>query len=184
MRLLILLALLITLSACQPATLPTLLQLTNHTFSTTYDCQGSYETSALFLSESSQAINGPELVIRGTCGELPTISTATAGNDLGFATDIGAVPLNTLNCQDAFLLATLYTENSSRNSVRLIEGHTYLVANSFSNERTYWGFTANSVSQSPTGGAQASITYTIYLFEIYQGTASPNFSWANLPGSG
>ena len=181
LRTLFITAFLCCLVFAQTSQFPPLLQLTNYQFSNTYGC-GSYESGALYLSQQSQSMNTPELLLDGYCGQTPYATAATSGNNLGFISDIGMVMLQNVTCQDAVHMTQSYIQTDGA-SVLLQEGHTYLVCNSFQSLRTYWGFTVNSMQSTLTSN-QVQITHTIYLYEVITAQqTSPGFEWDVYPGS-
>lgn len=166
--------------AFSQAQLPTLLQLTNYQFDNTYGC-GSFESGSLFLSSYSLSVNSPELVLEAYCGSTPYAYAATAGNDLGFISDIGNVDLQNLTCNMAVQMTQGYSSTLSERFY-IQAGHTYLVSNSFADIRAYWGFTVENIENTPVGN-QVQIVYTIYLYEIVTAQqSSPGFNWTAYPG--
>jgi len=64
-------------------TLPQLNTIVRGVSLTPYSCSGSYDTSALFLSDYSKMMNGPDLLYDGFCtpGSSLTFTSDTAGDD-------------------------------------------------------------------------------------------------------
>src|SRR5215467_14215592 len=68
----------------------------------TEDPQTGYAGSALFLTDHSRRINGPELLFNGACKSPDFFSVATAGDDIDTITDYGDIPLTDLAPSDLF----------------------------------------------------------------------------------
>jgi len=92
----------------QASDLPDLHKIQRVTLSPSYGCrsveyfQKGYANTALFLTERSRRINGPELLFNGACKSVDTFGAATAGDDLDVIADYGDIPLANLAPFDLF----------------------------------------------------------------------------------
>jgi hypothetical protein len=162
----------VVLAASLP-TLPTLNQITSITFATSYGCPGSnYQTSGLFLTQQSQAMNAPELLLYST-GFLISM----AGNDMGGIADLGTFPLANTSAHLAF--NTINTVGAWSNFTQEIDtavvGHTYAALLARDNLRALLAF--NVVGwQAPCGPMQ--IQFAVLLYEVHKITQrAPGFNW-------
>eukprot|EP01096_Ripella_sp_DP13-Kostka_P005921 TRINITY_DN2068_c0_g1_i1.p1 TRINITY_DN2068_c0_g1~~TRINITY_DN2068_c0_g1_i1.p1 ORF type:complete len:196 (-),score=94.44 TRINITY_DN2068_c0_g1_i1:18-554(-) len=157
-----------------PYNTPTLYVLEKYTFSAPYSCNGNYSTSALFLSSYSIKQNNPDLLYNGACGSSPSVQAATAGNDLGFITDLGTgVVLSELSAYDIDSPKNFFSSQPN-----IVEGHTYGVVGSKAEYRYILAFTVESIV--PNGAL--SIQYSVYLYEIHSILdQSPGFNWTATP---
>src|SRR5215831_3877089 len=124
--------------------LPELHKIQRVTLSPSYSCrsvedfQKGYAGTALFLTERSRRINGPQLLFDGACKSRDSFAVATAGDNLDTIADYGDIPLANLAPFDLFgrrspdSPTALFTE---RVDVKL--GHSYGV---LINKRDVRGF--------------------------------------------
>lgn len=88
--------------------LPTLYKIVRVTLSPSYSCRSAediakgYANTALFLSDYSKSLNGPELLFDGACGSSDYFGGQTAGDDLDVITDYGDVSLTDWAAGNAF----------------------------------------------------------------------------------
>jgi hypothetical protein len=116
--------------------LPELHKIKTVTLSPSYSCrskedfQKGYESTALFLSDYSKKLNGPDLLFNGACGGQDYFHSSTAGDDMALIADLGSLALEELNSQQAFNAQRvhsfdLYSKFAS--SVKVEINHTYAV---------------------------------------------------------
>lgn len=156
--------------------LPELHKIKKYTFEAPYSCNGSYEKSALFLSGYSQQRNSPDLLFNGTCGSPLYVEASTAGDDFALISDLGNVPLETVNARKAFnYKGVVGYDNVFKKSMPVSLGHTYVVLISKIFIRALWVFQVNDISSD----GKMSISYAVksYSIQTPEDEAS-GFDWA------
>lgn len=155
--------------------MPTLHAITAYTFQAPYSCKGSYEKSALFLSDYSKQRNAPDLLFNGACQSPLYIEASTAGDDFSLIADLGPVSLETVNAMKAFDYAGVVgTENSFKESMPVAAGHTYVVLISKSEIRALFALTVDEISpDGPMKVRYAALSYSIQSTQ----SESSGFNW-------
>jgi hypothetical protein len=155
--------------------LPTLHKIEEYTFQAPYSCNGSFEKSALFLSQYSKTRNAPDLLFNGACGSPLYVEASTAGDDFSLISDLGTVSLDSVSASKAFnYQRAVGHDNTFTQTAQVIEGHTYTVLIAKSEIRALYAFTVESIS--PTG--EMKIKYAVKSYSLHTTkTESSGFDW-------
>ena len=149
-----------------PATdaLPVLHEIREATFSRPYSCGANgYESSALFLSQRVHAQNAPDLLYN--CGSADYIEASTAGDDFSLISDLGPVPLESVDAAKAFNYQRVVGyDNTFREDIDVVLGHTYAVLIAKSDHRAL--FVLNVVAHTP--GCAMTIRYAVKQYSFLQ----------------
>lgn len=154
--------------------LPALHKIESYTFNNTYSCGGNYETSALFLSETSKQRNSPDLLFNGACGTVPYIEASTAGDDFSLISDLGNIPLEGVSASKAFNTARVAgLDNTFKKTMPVQPGHTYAVLIAKRVVRALYVLRVDQITE-----GQMKIRYAIKSYAIQTTKAEgPGFDW-------
>lgn len=155
-------------------TVPELHIISEATLKVPYSCDGSYEKSALFLSEYSKRRNSPELLYNGACGSQMYFDVNTAGDDMALIADLGAVPLERISAHVAL-------DDGQRlkftTSAAVVVGHSYAVVISKSEFRGLFVFQVENF----VADGELRLRYAVKSYAIQEATSSSGgFNWTNL----
>jgi hypothetical protein len=162
-------------SKATPPAIPELHKIQEYEFAAPYSCKGSYERSALFLSEKSKNRNSPELLFNGTCGSTLYFDGTTAGDDFGLIADLGAVSIESVTASKAFNFKRVVdSDNIFAESAPVVAGHTYAVLTSKRELRAL--FIVNVQEIFPNGRMR--VSYAVKSYSIQTSTTeAPGFEW-------
>jgi hypothetical protein len=155
--------------------LPVLHQIHEATFSRPYSCGANgYESSALFLSQRVHAQNAPDLLYN--CGVADYLEASTAGDDFSLISDLGPVPLESVDAAKAFNYKRVVGyDNTFREDVDVVRGHTYAVLVAKADHRAL--FVLNVVAHTP--GCAMTIRYAVKQYSFLQTEQeSYGFDWS------
>jgi len=111
--------------------LPGLHQIKTITLPSPYSCGGSYEKSAIFLSDFSRDKNAPDLLYNGACGSENNLEASTAGDDFSLIADLGEVNLEAVTAAKAFNLKNMVgSDNTFKENAKIKLKHVYAVLTS------------------------------------------------------
>jgi hypothetical protein len=164
-----------TVNAKQNEDMPELHLIKTITLESPYSCNGSYEKSAVFLTDYSIRRNSPDLLYNGACGSKNYIDASTAGDDFSLISDLGNVDIRKVSASKAFnFKRTVGQDNTFKETAVLIKGHVYAVLTSKSDIRSLVIY--KLIEHTP--GKSATFEYAVKAYSI-QSTEieSPYFSW-------
>lgn len=153
--------------------LPKLNTIMSKQFSTPYSCNGSYNTSALFLSEYSDKVNDPELLLNGACNSPKYLEAATAGDDFGLFCELDLADLTNATSD-----AIAKCSNGWSSEAPVVVGKVYALM------RSSWDshmFAAVRIVHDGADGTH--VEYAVRMYDLFEGHAkgctlqSANFSW-------
>ena len=145
-----------------------------HDFQMAYSCGGSYNSSALYLTNSRYE---PHLLFNGACDSQPYFDVNLAGDDFGVIADLGPVPLQNVSAHAALNFKNIAGQgNVFQPTAEAVEKHTYAVILTREEVRTVFSFTVLNLVT--TGSMSANIAYAVQLYNIQKTVAaSPGFDW-------
>ncbi|MGZ3768580.1 MAG: hypothetical protein ACXVCP_02450 [Bdellovibrio sp.] len=154
--------------------MPTLHKIETYTFQASYSCNGSYEKSALFMSDFSKQRNSPDLLFDGTCGSQLYIEATTAGDDYSVISDLGNVPLESVSASKSFNYdRTVGHDNTFKETMPVVAGHTYAVLISKSDIRALYVLKVDTITN-----GQMKIRYAVKSYSIQASQVEvPGFNW-------
>ena len=170
------LSLFICIVAVSSYVLPELHVIKRASFKNPYGCQSSsYENSALFISDYSTSRGATELLYYGACGGDDNFEIMLAGDNFGFLSDLGNVPLENLTAARAFNYENMVGKWNTFTSVaKVVQGHAYAAVLATREIRALFVFRVESFE--PSG--PASIAYAVEQYGIVQSVdEAPGFSW-------
>ncbi len=164
-----------SLSALSVSNLPELNKIGVYTFQAPYSCKGDYSKSALFLSSYSKQRNSPDLLFNGACNSPLYIEASTAGDDFSLISDLGDVSLESVSASKSFNYdRTVGMDNTFKENMPVVEGHTYSVLISKSEIRALYVLKVDKIL--PNG--MMVIRYAVKSYSIQRTVnESPNFDW-------
>lgn len=173
--LLLILALGLTTDLWADSEVPTLHRIKTIRLEKPYSCGGSYESSALFLSDYSKKRNSPELLYNGACGGPNFVDASTAGDDFALIADLGEVPIQAVSANRAINFERVVgKENLFKDKQITKKNHTYAVLISKSEIRALYVFKILSQEQD---GAMI-IEYAVKSYSIQKSIVeSSGFDW-------
>lgn len=162
--------------------LPVLRVIKPYTFSAPYGCGGSYNKSALFVSQYSLQRNSPDLLYNGACGSDLYFESSTAGDDMAVIADLGTFPLRNLSAHLAFNTAnTVGQDQSFFADVPAVVGHTYAVLVDKAEIRALIAFNVLAIDDSSKA---LKLEYAALEYQILSVLGeSPGFDWSKVIGS-
>ena len=139
-----------------------------------YSCEGSYEDSALFLTEHTRQYNGPDLLYNGACGTENYIEASTAGDDFTLIANLGDVPIEEVTASKAFN----YTRTASQSNIfktdqEVVVGDTYVVLSSKSDLRSLVVYKV--LEHKPDG--KLVLEYAVKSYSLHDRIRNKGFSW-------
>jgi len=154
---------------------PTLHWMNTVTLLKPYSCGGSYESSALFLSDYSKKRNAPELLYNGACGTPNSVNASTAGDDFTLIADLGEVPLKAVSASKAINFERrVGKDNLFMETQTIKQNHTYAVLISKSDIRAMYVFKVLSHKQDQA----LTIQYAVKSYSIQESLVkSQGFDW-------
>lgn len=158
-----------------PSKLPTLHEIKTHTFERTYDCEGDYSKAALYLSDYSQQMKSPDLLLRGACGTERSISASLSGDDLSVISDLGPVAIESVSAAKSLNYDRVVGhENTFKESAAIKEGHTYSVLSSKHERRALFIVHVDSLH----ADGSMEIRYAVKSYSVQKVAGeSPGFGW-------
>ncbi len=175
MKTLLLSMMAITTISTFATTLPQLHQVNTIKLKAPYSCNGSYKKSAIFLTDYSESRNSPDLLYNGACGSKKYIGASTAGDDFSLIADLGDIDIEKVTASKSFnFQRTVGSDNTFKESARLIKGHTYAVLTSKSDIRSLVIYKLTELK--PNG--EAKFEYSVKSYSIQESIdEAPGFSW-------
>ena len=156
--------------------LPAIHSIKTVILSAPYSCEGSYEKSAVFLSQHSEDRNSPDLLYNGACGSSKYIEASTAGDDFSLIADLGEVKIEDVTASKAFNFArTVGRDNIFTQTASLKANHTYAVLTSKSDKRSLVIYKVKSISE--TGDLE--LEYAVKSYAVQDSVDEvPGFDWS------
>lgn len=141
-----------------------------------YSCNGSYEKSAIFLSDHSKRRNSPDLLYNGSCNSRNFyIEASTAGDDFSLIADLGNVDLKEVTAAKAFNFKNVVGfDNTFTESANVIKGHVYAVLSTKSDKRSLVIYRVKDF----TPNKSITFEYAVKSYAIQKTVEEvPGFSW-------
>jgi hypothetical protein len=157
----------------QSSFLPTLHEIKTHTFEATYENGGSYETSALFITEYAKQRNSPDLLFRGWNDDVSVVAS-TAGDDFSVISDLGLVSIDSVSALKSFNYENVVgRDNIFKQTMPVKSGRTYVVLSTKRDVRSLWVF---QVERLKDGKMQ--IRYAVKSYSVIEASQeSEGFDW-------
>lgn len=143
------------------------------TLSKPYSCDGSYEESAVILTDSSK--NSPDLLYNGACDADAYIEASTGGDDYSLISDLGEVDLDDVTSSKAFNYQEIAQEgNIFKTTSTLQRGHVYAILTSKSDRRSLILYKVLEHTQN----GELKLEYVVKSYSLQAVTSeSIGFSW-------
>jgi hypothetical protein len=164
--------------------LPELHTIKTATLSPSYSCRSQeefsegYKNTALFLSDYSKRINGPDLLFNGACRSEDYFAASTGGDDMSLIADLGTdTSIENLSAHLAFNKQNVHAfpaYSKFASTVKVEANHTYAVLLSKSDVRGLFIFTVTRYIPNEC----VELRYAVKEYQLIDVKAqSPGFSW-------